>query len=222
MKHVNKVGPKVLHGIQKPIHLPASKLADLVADGNMVVDTRSTGEYAASHFPGTINIPLDQLSIWAGWFVDYEKPLYLLVDGENARQAVRDLVYIGIDTVQGYFEPSALGVLSEMGHQMGSYQVATPSELADKVLNGEVTLVDVRGKTAWDEGRLPNAQHLALGYLLNRADEVMDSKPIVVQCRTGNRSAIGSAILKAKGAKEVINMMGGYRDWATAGLPIES
>ena len=86
------------------------------------------------------------------------------------------------------------------------------------MLNGEVALVDVRSQAEWDEGHLPNAQHLVLGHLLKRADEVMDSKPIVVQCRSGNRSAIGASILKAK---EVINMMGGYRDWAAAGLPIE-
>lgn len=37
----------------------------------------------------------------------------------------------------------------------------------------------------------------------------------------GGRSAIGASILKAAGADRVINLAGGYRDWAAAGLPTE-
>lgn len=221
MKHVNKVGPKVLHGIPTPEHLPAARLPELIAAGEMVIDTRSKDSFAASHLAGTINIPRDELSVWAGWIVDYEKPLYLIIDSEEAKNAVRDLIYIGIDNVAGYFEPSALEVLAEMGMQLEAYQVTRPREIADQILNGEVTLVDVRGKHEWDEGRLPNAQHLMLGHLLGRADEVSDEKPVVVQCRSGNRSAIAASILQAKGIKNITNLMGGYRDWAAAELPIE-
>jgi hydroxyacylglutathione hydrolase len=60
-----------------------------------------------------------------------------------------------------------------------------------------------------------------LGHLLNRAGEVSNDKPVVVQCRSGARSAIAASILQAKGVKNVTNLMGGYRDWAAAGLPIE-
>ena len=47
-----------------------------------------------------------------------------------------------------------------------------------------------------------------LGYLSKRAKEVMNGKPIVVQCRSGARSAIAASILQAQGATQVINMMG--------------
>ena len=60
-----------------------------------------------------------------------------------------------------------------------------------------------------------------LGYLLENANDVVNGQTILVQCRTGSRSAIGASILKAKGAKEVINLQGGIRDWAAAGLPVE-
>jgi hydroxyacylglutathione hydrolase len=221
MKHVNKVGPPVLHQMPRPEHLPASRLPELIQSGALVIDTRSAGSFAGRHVPGTINIPADLLSTWAGWFVDYQSPLYFIANSDHIAEAVRDLVYIGIDQVVGYFETTAIQTLAEMGHKPQSYQVATADTLSSKILNGEVTLLDIRNQTEWDEGHIPGAKHLMLGYLLERADEVVNGLPIVVQCRTGSRSAIGASILQAKGAKEVINLQGGIRDWAAAGLPVE-
>jgi hydroxyacylglutathione hydrolase len=221
MKRVNKVGPPVLHQMPRPEHLPASRLPELIQSGALVIDTRSAGSFAGRHIPGTINIPADLLSTWAGWFADYKNPLYLIADSDHTAEAVRDLVYIGIDQVAGYFETTAIQTLAEMGHKPQSYQVATADSLSSKILNGEVTLLDIRNQTEWDEGHIPGAKHLMLGYLLERADEVVNGLPIVVQCRTGSRSAIGASILQAKGAKEVINLQGGIRDWAAAGLPVE-
>ncbi len=221
MKQVNKVGPPVLHQMPRPEHLPASRMPELIQSGALVIDTRSAGSFAGRHVPGTINIPADLLSTWAGWFVDYKNPIYLIANSDHVAEAVRDLIYIGIDQVKGYFATTAIETLAEMGHKPQSYQVATADTLSDKILNGEVTLLDIRNQTEWDEGHIPGAKHLMLGYLMERADEVVNGMPIVVQCRTGSRSAIGASILQAKGAKEVINLQGGIRDWAAAGLPVE-
>ena len=221
MKRVNKEGPAVLHKIPVPELLPANRMNELLAAGEMVVDTRSTGSFAGRHVPGTINIPADLLPNWAGWLVDYDKPVYLIVDSEDVYQAVRDLIYIGIDHVAGYFEIDAIETLAEAGVAPQAYQVATPNVVSERVLNGDVVLVDVRNETEWNEGHIPGAKHVMLGYLLERAEEIVNGKPIVVQCRSGSRSAIGASILQAKGAKEVINLQGGIRDWAAANLPVE-
>jgi len=161
------------------------------------------------------------LSAWAGWLVDYQQPLYLIINSEAVAEAVSDLVYIGIDRVAGYFETTAIETLAETGYKPHSYQVTTADKVADHVLQGKMTVIDVRNRTEWDEGHIPGAQHLMLGYLLDKASEVINGQTIVVQCRTGSRSAIGASILQARGAKEVINLQGGIRDWAAAGLPVE-
>lgn len=41
---------------------PALDYADLVANGAVILDVRSKGEYAGGHIKGSINIPLDQLT----------------------------------------------------------------------------------------------------------------------------------------------------------------
>lgn len=221
MKRVNKEGPHLLRNVASPMQLPPGRLPQLLEQRLQVVDTRAAAAFAAQFLPGTINIPSHELSNWAGWLVDYKRPLFLIADSANIDQIVRDLIYIGVDNIAGYFDTTAIQSLAEQGQKLGSYAVKDAGELADQISTGALTIVDIRNQAEWDEGHIPGAHHIMLGYLAQRSDEIVDGKPIVVQCRTGNRSAIGASLLLAKGATEVINMQGGIRDWASAGLPIE-
>ncbi len=221
MKQVNKEGPAVLHRMPQPDRLPAEQLPALLESETMVIDTRPAASFAAKHIPGTINVPANLLNTWAGWFVDYERPIYLIADSTAVSEAVHDLVAIGIDKIAGYFETAVIDTLTKTGITPQTYKVATPDKLSEKMLNGDVLVVDVRNQTEWDEGHIPGARHVMLGYLMEHADEIVNGLPIVVQCRSGSRSAIGASILQAKGAKEVINLQGGLIEWAAAGLPIE-
>ena len=123
----------------------------------------------------------------------------------------------GFLNVGGYFDPSII----ETWPNLESYETVTPIEIADKIANDEITLVDVRATSEWDEGHIPGAQHVMLGYLPKRAREIPNDKPVVVHCRTSNRSAIGASVLQAEGVTNVLKMEGGYVAWAAAGLPIE-
>lgn len=54
---------------------PPVNYAQLVADGAIIVDVRSKGEYASGHIKGSINIPLDSLSNNLGKIKDKNKPV---------------------------------------------------------------------------------------------------------------------------------------------------
>ena len=220
MKRVNREGPPVLHTLPTPPELPAARLPALLESGAMVIDTRPADSFAARHLPGTINIPLRSLPEWAGWLVDYEQPLYLIIDAGQVAEAVHDLIYIGIDDIAGTFETTAINALAEAGQALQSYDVVPAEKVAGQILNGEVAVVDVRAQSEWDAGHVPGAVHVMLGYLPEHSGEVIDGRPIAVLCRSGRRSAIGASILQAKGATDVINVAGGIRDWAAARLPI--
>lgn len=218
MKKVNKEGPIVMGDQPLPDKLPIEQLASLMAKGHQVVDTTPEAAFAQAHVPGTLNISLKNLAVWAGWLVDYHKPVYLISNPNDLPEGVRVLAKVGIEDVVGYFdvdEVAAAGLMTQ------SYPVKHPQEIADQILNGEVTVLDVRAESEWEENRLPNAHHIMLGYLSERAAEVMAGKPIVVMCRTGNRSGIAASLLQAKGAPEVINLAGGIVKWKQAGLPLE-
>ena len=223
MKKVNKEGPTVLHRLSLPEHMPFSRQEKILASELPLVDTRSVDAFATSHIPGTINIPHDNsFPNWAGWILDYERPFYLIVEQHALEEVAWDLASIGLDNCAGYFEISALKAWATAGNELQSYMNVNPSQVAEQVAKGEVTLIDVRDLSEWNEGRIPNAQHIMLGYLARRSDEISSGKPVVVQCRTGGRSAIGASILQANGITSVANLAGGIRDWEAAGLPVTS
>ena len=221
MKRVNKEGPVVLHRLPLPEHLPFNRLAEALNDGSLVVDTRTADAFAASHIPGTINIPHDySFPNWAGWLLDYDRTFYLIADQYALEEVARDLSSIGLDNSAGYFDTSAIKAWAAAGHELQCYNNALPAQIADQVKSGDVFLVDVRNQTEWDEAHIPGAKHIMLGYLAERAGEIPAGKPVIVQCRTGGRSAIGASILQAKGILAVSNLMGGIRDWELAQLPV--
>jgi rhodanese-related sulfurtransferase len=93
---------------------------------------------------------------------------------------------------------------------------------ATRLMNEEALLLDVREDNEWAVGRLPNARHIRLGELSKRLSELEKFKdmPIVVYCRSGNRSARACALLKKSGYSNANNLAGGIMAWEQANLPI--
>jgi rhodanese-related sulfurtransferase len=83
-------------------------------------------------------------------------------------------------------------------------------------------VLDVREPDEWTAGHIPGATLIPLGELAGRTDEVPGDQPIVVVCRSGNRSAEGRDILLGAGFPTVTSLDGGVTDWARAGMPIET
>lgn len=221
MKKVNKEGPPVLGRLSMPEHMPFNRLEQALNDDLPVVDTRTNAAFAASHIPGTVNIPYDySFTNWAGWLLPYDRSFYLIADHHALAEVTHDLASIGLDNSAGYFETSAIEAWASAGHELTCYDVVRPTQIANEVINGGVTLIDVRNQSEWNEGHIPGARHIMLGYLAERAEEIPTDRPVVVHCQTGGRSAIAASILQAKGFSEVANLMGGIRDWRLAGLSI--
>jgi hydroxyacylglutathione hydrolase len=214
MKRVNKAGPELLSKLAAVEELPAATLK-AVAAKQLVIDTSKSSDYAAGHVPGTINVPASNLVQWAGFFVDYQSPVYLITDAAGLAAQLRNLRSIGIDQVGGYFDA---GEVVSAGLRTESYESASPDELYTRIDRGEVALVDVRAATEFDAGHIAGAEHRFLGTLLRDLEKLGRDKPVVAQCLAGGRSAIAASILQRAGY-EVINMSGGYQAWVRAGLP---
>jgi rhodanese-related sulfurtransferase len=92
---------------------------------------------------------------------------------------------------------------------------------AKELLEGdEAQLIDVREQYEWDAGRIPGATHINLEALGNRADEIAKGRPVIFQCRVGNRSAFATEAFRNAGY-DAYNMAGGLEAWDEAGLPLE-
>lgn len=87
--------------------------------------------------------------------------------------------------------------------------------------DGSAYFVDVRELSEWNEFHAPNATLIPLGELASRLNEIPRDKPIVVVCRSGNRSRQGRDILLQAGFTNVVSMAGGMNEWRAAGYPVE-
>jgi hydroxyacylglutathione hydrolase len=216
MKRVNKEGPTILGGLKLPGAQKPATVAE-IATRQMVIDTSGPSAFAKAHVPGTINIPLKYLAAWAGWLVDYDKPVYLLASRQELPEATRILLKIGIESLAGYFDAAEVDAA---GLRTESYRERSPKDLAPDIQQGNVVLIDVRGETEWKETRIEQAQRCFLARLPEKLKEFKGDCTLVFQCRSGGRSAIAASLAQAAGVHDVVNMAGGISEWIDAGLPV--
>lgn len=83
-------------------------------------------------------------------------------------------------------------------------------------------ILDVREQKEYDNGHVLNAKLIPLGALGDRVTELekLRARPVVVMCRSGQRSASAVASLNKQGF-EAYNLAGGVIAWQKAGLPLE-
>jgi len=93
----------------------------------------------------------------------------------------------------------------------------TPTELKERLDAGErLTIVDVREPHEWAIGRIdaPDVRFIPLGDLPSRMHELDTADDIIMQCRSGVRSAKGLAILQGAGFRKLRNLTGGILAWS--------
>lgn len=82
-------------------------------------------------------------------------------------------------------------------------------------------VLDVRTPEEWDEYHAPNTTLIPLDELASRVNELPKDEPIVVICRSGNRSQTGRDILLQAGFNAT-STNGGLNAWRDSGYPIVS
>jgi hydroxyacylglutathione hydrolase len=221
MKKVNAKGPEILgnlpivRGLSPTMFKEAVELKD-----HVLIDTRMMLAFGGGHIQGALNIGgKPMLSIWAGWLLDPDKPLLLVMDSdEKLDEIVRFLLRAGYTRFGGYMVGGMTawnnaGLPSESIEQMPVHEV--------KSAGGSLQVLDVRAPDEWEGGHIPNASHIFLGELRGQLGKLDRAKPTAVYCDSGYRASIATSILKQAGFENVRNIPGSWRAWKKAGFPIE-
>lgn len=82
-------------------------------------------------------------------------------------------------------------------------------------------VLDVRTPEEWNEFHAPNTTLIPLDELASRLDELPKDQPILVVCRSGNRSQTGRDILLQAGF-DATSMNGGLTEWRAKGYSVVS
>jgi hydroxyacylglutathione hydrolase len=157
--------------------------------------------------------------------VPYTGDFYLIADDQCADcidEAVVDLAMIGLDKIAGYFGTEVVAGWAEQEGELQTVPQIDVDTLEARMERGEVAVLDVRGATEAEAGRIAGVPNIPLGYLSDRLDEVPTGKPLVLHCAAGGRSAIGVSLLQARGFDDVHNLTGGFTAWKKADKPAVS
>ena len=91
----------------------------------------------------------------------------------------------------------------------------TVKELKARMDRGEdLTVIDVREPYEYAIARIPGTKLIPLGQIEERAGELDPNTDIILQCRSGKRSADALNRLKARGFTRLKNLVGGITAWS--------
>ncbi|HTZ06350.1 MAG TPA: molybdopterin-synthase adenylyltransferase MoeB [Gaiellaceae bacterium] len=84
-------------------------------------------------------------------------------------------------------------------------------------------LVDIRENDEWDEGHIPGAVHVARGNFESRIEAAAPdkSRPVLLYCAAGNRSAFSAKTLEELGYEHVASLSDGFTGWKRNGFPVQ-
>ena len=133
-------------------------------------------------------------------------------------QFIRDNIWLELITVIS-------GIMlfwSFFGNRIRGVKEANSAEALQLINHRGAFVLDVREPKEFAGGHLLNAKSSPLGKLRERIGELERhrDKPIVVVCRSGNRSATACAMLGREGFA-AYNLSGGVMAWQKANLPLE-
>ncbi|MBE9516749.1 MAG: rhodanese-like domain-containing protein [Proteobacteria bacterium] len=97
------------------------------------------------------------------------------------------------------------------------------SEAVQLVNHQNGVIVDVCEVAEHQKGHIPGAINIPLSKFAARSGELEKhkAKPVVIVCRSGNRSSRAAITLRKKGFESVYNLSGGVAAWQRENLPME-
>ena len=95
-----------------------------------------------------------------------------------------------------------------------------PEQADAAIREGGIQLVDVRGPDEHEAGHIAGDRHIPFDRLRDEVGTLDRERPILLYCRSGERSATAAEALQASGWNAG-SIEGGLLDWVDRGLPIE-
>jgi len=94
---------------------------------------------------------------------------------------------------------------------------------AEEMIAEGIQLLDIRTQPEWDEGHLEGAEHVDFHSddFVAEAKAALDlTKPLLLYCRSGNRTVPAADLLREAGFETVYEMAGGILAWRAADKPV--
>lgn len=137
------------------------------------------------------------------------------------REVVGLMKYLGLIGERNDAEVSQ--TLNNYFYSRDSLEAVSREELARRLVDNLVTVLDVRPQDEFVEGHLPGARNIPLAELERRLSELPIDTEIVAYCRGPYCVLAFEAVatLRAKGF-DAVRLEDGFPEWKAAGLAVET
>tara|TARA_R110000782_G_scaffold30348_7_gene75570 strand:- start:33389 stop:34795 length:1407 start_codon:yes stop_codon:yes gene_type:complete len=222
MKKVNAKGPPTWRDLQPPRPLTPEQFNRRIEQGDaQLVDARHMLAFGGGHIDNAINLGADkaEMSIFAGWMLDPDRPILLVLDDDAAlHKVVALLLRTGFTRHAGYLA-GGMTAWNNAGLPIRHLRQLDAQRVDDA--GKDMVRLDVRADDEWEDGHLPEAQHFFFGRFLDESPDLPKDKPVVTYCTTGYRANMAASILQKRGWEHVHSFPGSWKAWTSAGLPVD-
>lgn len=205
----------------KPLSI--EEALQLKNSGAYLLDGRESDAYAKMHVVDSINIPLKgRYATWAGTFIDHQKPVVVICEPGQQREAAMRLGRIGLDNVVGYVK-GGVNAFKDRADLVRSNIRETPKTLVERMKSDNPPyVVDVRAESERQDAYVDGTVNVPLIEILENVDKLPKDKDLVIMCASGNRSSTAASLLSQLGVTRVTDLAGGIEAWQELKLPTKS
>ena len=144
-----------------------------------------------------------------------ERPIVLVCEPGHEKEAAVRLGRVGFDRVLGYLD-GGIAAMKGLVYLVRHPARITSAALRERLGRGPVLLIDVRAEAEWRQEAIRGSVNIPLQHLRARASEIAE-RPVVVYCRTGERSSTAASLLEQAGRMNVVDLIGGITAWKASG-----
>lgn len=179
--------------------------------GALILDTRSSGEFAKGFIPQSINIGLKgDFAPWVGaMIVDVKQPILLIADPGTEEETVTRLSRVGFDNVVGYLL-GGFDAWKADNRDIDTVHRITAEQFAMEAMHNGDKIVDVRKESEYAAEHVDQAYSKPLAYLNDWIKDLNPDEHFYMHCAGGYRSMIAASILQARGYRNFSEVEGGY------------
>lgn len=198
--------PALSDSLSKVTILPEGSL---VEDTVLNIDVRGQGSFKKDHINGAINIQLGETNkyeTWLGSIISPDESFNIIASGEaELKEAIKRTAKIGYET----------NILAAVVNPTGNFVSENILDLQDFKKNPDnYTIVDIRNNSETiDDPKFKKAVNIPLPELRDKVSDIDYSKPVVVHCAGGYRSAAGASIISKYNNAQVYDLSESVKDF---------
>ncbi len=189
-------------------------------EGALVLDTRTSTEFAQGHIPNSIFIGLDgSFAPWVGALIpDLQQPIIFLATKGKEEEVVTRLSRVGYDQTLGFLK-GGIESWKASGKEMETIQSIPAREFENDYRSKSLTVLDVRKPSEYEAEHVENAVNFPLDFINEQMEELDKEKTYHIHCAGGYRSMIAASILKSRGFDQIVDVAGGFKAISETDIP---